>query len=138
MATRLRTQIVTTGPFFQHDPKKTFRQNVRAMMDAVVEQGRADVVQQMRQGEGTREPITEIGDRVSDHVRGRTSSLSGRRWAVTGVVSVNNAGFTPSEGVSLMAAASIVESKTHAFRRSSAAIKRSRRANQAELLKGLQ
>ena len=43
MATRITTTIDKSGPFFRQDPVKTFRQNVRVMMAAVVAEGEADV-----------------------------------------------------------------------------------------------
>lgn len=138
MGTKITTTIDTSGPFFAKDPAKTFRQNVRVLMDAVAAEGEADVRAQITAGNSGRKPIAELGqDHVSAHVIGRTSNLRGRRWAVTAVVSVNNSGFSPKEGISLMAAASSVESQTHAFRRTTGRIRRARALNQAELLKGL-
>lgn len=139
-----RSRVITTidlsGPFFQRDPVKTFRANVREMMDAVAAEGEADAKAQLRAGEGSRAPISAgvSPARVSGHVRGRTRALSGRRWAVTAVVSINNRGLSRRQGIALMAAAARVESQTHAFRRTTSRIRRSRAVNQAELFKGLQ
>lgn len=136
--TRVTTTIDLSGPLFAKDPAKTFRQNVRDLMDAVVEQGERDVVAQLRAGEAARRPMRGISpDRVSGHVRGRTSNLAGRRWAVSGVVSVNNRGFSPKQGITLMAAAARLEQKTHAFRKTTARLRRARGVNLDELLKGL-
>jgi hypothetical protein len=132
------TTIKMTGPFFEHDPKKTFRQNVRSMMDAISVEAERDVQAQMRVGEASRAPISLLGDRVADHVRSRTTNLAGHRWAVTAVVSVNNRNFGPSQGIALMAAAATVERDIGAFRKMTSRMRRARAVNQAELLKGLQ
>lgn len=137
--TRLATSIDLKGPFFQKDPRKTFRQNARVLMDALAREGQEDVRVQMRQGQAGRAPISADvrPARVADHVVGRTTSLKGRRWALTAVVSVQNSGLSESKAIALMAAASRVEAKTHAFRRTTGRIKRSRKINTAELMKGL-
>lgn len=136
--TRVTTTITTDGPFFRRDPAKTFRQNVRTLMDAVVAEGERDIRAQLRAGEATRKPMRGISpERVSEHVKGRTSNLAGRRWAVSGIVSVNNRGFTPKQGITLMAAASRLEQRTHAFRRTTTRIRRTRAANLDELLAGI-
>jgi hypothetical protein len=137
MGSRITTTIKMDGPFFRKDPAKTFRQNVRVMMDAVAAEGEADVKAQLAQGAGSRAPISAIGDRVADHAVGRTSAISGKRWAVTAVVSVNNAGWSRAQGISLMAAASRVEGTTHAFRRTTGRLKRARAINTDELLKDI-
>lgn len=136
-----RTPIATTidlsGPFFKVDPVKTFRANVQTLMEAVAKEGEGDVKAQLRAGNGSRKPIAALGGHVSDHVVGRVRSLSGKRWQVTAVVSVNNSGLTAKGGISLMAAASEVERQTKAFRRTTARLRKARALNTAELLKGL-
>lgn len=136
---RNATTIKLDGPFFQRDPAKTFRQNIRVLMKAVAEEGEADVRAQLRAGQDHRRPISRgvSPDRVADHVVGRVTSLSGRLWAVTAVVSVNNRGLTKVQGIALMAAASTLEGRTHAFRRTTGRIRRSRKVNTEELLKGI-
>ena len=139
MATTFKTEIKKTGVFFTSNPAKTFRQNVRVMMAAVAAEGEADVVGQLRAGESGRYPLGGgiRPGRVSGHVRGRTHNLSGKQWAVTAVVSVNNRGFSQQQGIKLMAAASWLESQGHAFRRTTGRIRRARAVNTAELLKGI-
>jgi hypothetical protein len=138
MATKITTTIQKTGPFFAKDPGKTFRQNARILMAAVAFEGERDVRAQMQAGNARRRPISRLGGHASDHVLGRTAGISGRPWAVSAVVSVRNTGFSPIQGVSLMAAASRVEQETHAFRRTTSRIRRSRAANLEELLKGIE
>jgi len=139
MATRTSSSITFDGPFFRKDPARTFRQNIRDLSDRFAAEGEADVRQQMRAGEVARRPIAAgvSPSRVSAHVVGRTSSLAGRRWAVTAVVSVQNAGFTKRQGTALMAAAARVEAETHAFRRTVSRLRRGRRQIEAELFEGI-
>jgi len=140
-APSLRTTRITSihydGPFFTKDPRKTFRQNIRTMMRAIAEEAQQDIETQMRHNQGRRAPIAELGDHVSSHVVGRVKSLRGKPWQVTAVISVNNTGFTPAQGISLMAAASEVESQTGAVKRTTSRIRKSRKVNAAELLKGI-
>ena len=142
------TTIDLTGPFFTHDPAKTFRQNVRVMMAAIADEGERDVKAQMQ-------AAGREGAAVRPYVRGRTSNLAGKRWAVSANVSVETSGLVKPAAVRIMAIAAGrhnartkagryigttlgVEGKTHAFRKTKNRIGRSRKVNEAELLKGLQ
>lgn len=136
---KLATTMNVKGPFFEHDPAKTFRQNIRVMLAAVAAEGRSDVIAQLEQGQAGRLPIGSgvEPERVSGHVVGRVASLGGKPWKVTAVVSVNNSGFTPKQGIALMAAGSVVERRTGAFKRTTGRIRRSKHVNVDELLKGI-
>lgn len=133
-----RSAISLDGPFFRKDPRKTLRQNGRVLLHAIDEIGAEDVIAQYRSGESDREPISNgvSPDRVSGHVVGRITALSGRPWQVHSVVSVVPAGGR-TQAVALMAAASRVEGETHAMRKTLTRLRRSRKINAAELLKGL-
>lgn len=139
---RTQSMIDVSGPFFTRDPELTFRQNVRVLMAAIASEGAEDVRQQLRQGESGRAEIsarTAFGSmgRVSHHIVGRVHNLRGRPWAVTAVVSVNNSRWTKQQGIALMAAASELEGRLHAFRKTTNRLRRGRAVNRAELLKGL-
>ena len=134
---RITTTIDVSGPFFHADIRKTFRQNARTLMEAIAREGEADVRAQLQAGSGARQPIRQIGDRVSDHVHGRAAALRGKAWSLHAVVSVNNSGFSARQGISLMAAAAQVERGTGAFRRTASRLRRARAVNNAELAKGL-
>lgn len=139
---RSLTSKVTTfdleGPFFRTDPAKTFRQNVRSMMDALAVEGARDAVAQLQVTEGSRAPLAyTTNQRVSWHVRGRTSSLAGKRWAVTAKVGPVSIG-SRREAMVLMAAASVLEGRLGVFRRTTSRLRKARAINAAELLKGLQ
>jgi hypothetical protein len=137
--TKTSSSIDISGPFFARDPRKTFRQNIRELTASIAKIAEADVRQQMQAGEADRKPIGHgvKPDRVADHVKGRVSSLAGKKWAVTAVVSAQNQGFTKAQGTALMAAAASVEKRTHAFRRTTTAMRKGRGVNLDELLKGI-
>lgn len=138
MGRRFATTIDLKGPFFTKDPTKTFEANIRVLMDAVSREAESDIKAGMQQGERGRRPISLVGGRVSGRVRGRTASLAGKRWKVTAVASVSTQGLGRREAVAVMAAASSVEGRAHAFRRTTGRMRRARALNVVELLKGLQ
>ncbi len=137
--TRITTTIDTSGPFFTKDPAKTFRANIRELMDALALEGAADVIAQLLSNQSRRAPIRIVEPpRVAGHVVGRTQNLRGKRWQATAVISVLNVDLTKAEGTALMAAAAEIESRDHVFRRTTSRLRRARAINRAELLKGLQ
>jgi hypothetical protein len=127
-----------TGPFFQKDPEKTILQNVSKMMKGVAEEGAAAAREGLLTGSGGRAPVGLLGDRVADHVIGRTESRAGRLWTAAAVVQVLNEGFSAKEGTSLMAAASIVESRTKAISRVTRQLRAARAVLRANLTEGLE
>lgn len=135
---KIATTIDMTGPFFTYDPAKTFRQNARVLMAELAEEGESDVKAQLRQGQAVRKTLRYVDpDRVSDHVVGRVKSVRGKKWALNAVVSVNNIGLTPRGGRQLMAAASGLEARTGAFKRTTSRLRRAKKVNAAELLKNI-
>lgn len=127
------------GPFFQGDPRKKLDANIRDLMEALASEAETDVKVQMAPGQPARAPISAGVQpaRVSAHVVGRVESVSGKDWRRTAKVSVRNRGLSRKQGVALMAAASRVESATHAFRRTAGRIRRARAVIRANLAKGL-
>lgn len=136
MGARFRSSIAKDGPFFRKDPAKTFRENAHDMMLEIAQVGRDDVIGQMVSGEGQRAPIKMLGDRVADHIVGELRKRPSGR-AYTAVVFVRNHGFTKAEAMSLMAAASRLESAIHSFRRTYGRIRRNRAINEEALWRGL-
>lgn len=128
-----RLGIEFSGPFFTKDPAKTFRQNIRAMMDVIAEDGQRDVYARI----AAIPPRGVDTGRTRSNVVGRTKNRAGKRWAVTAVVGVLNEGFTQREAVSLMAGAASIEGRFHPFRRAAADIRRFRRDMEQHLLDGL-
>lgn len=128
------TTIDLTGPFFEKDPAKTVRQNVRVMMEAMAREAESDVKAQIPSKSGE----------TARGIRGRVQSLAGKPWAVTMVVSQQRAfpwkhmgtrGFV-GRGEAVYRGGKL-EAKLHMFRRTAGRLRRSRAVNTAELTKGL-
>lgn len=138
--TAVAQKVEFSGPFFTRDPGATLRGNIVRMMQGIAEEGEAAVQKALGQGEGGRLPISHgvQPSRVSGHAIGRVRSLSGKPWAATAVISINNSGFSAGEGISLMAAAAKVEAETHAFRRTATALRSARAMLRANLTEGIE
>jgi hypothetical protein len=128
------TTIDLSGPFFEHDPAKTFRQNVRTMLEALAAEGEADVKAQIQARAGSMRHYTGW---TRGTVKGRTQSLSGRKWAVSAVISTNTAGMDRKDAIRTKAAGSTIEGRWHPFRMTKNRLNRSRKINAAELLKDI-
>lgn len=135
MTTRITSKIDFSGPFFQRDPNKQFAENVRDYLQEVVDMAAADVRQQLQAGESGRAPIRAIGPRarVSQFIRGRVESLTGKPWRYHGVVSPDRTGLDAKQAIALYAAASRVERRIHAFARTARATRRQK----TDLTKGM-
>ena len=138
--------VELSGPFFTRDPRKTLRANIRAYMDRIAEVGEAEIARRMT---GSREANATRG-----HVWGRTSSVTGKRWAVTARVSVDTRGLDKQQAVRRMAIAAGrhtpvtrsgrrigttkgAEGRTHAFRDGKKALLDAARANAHLLVEDL-
>lgn len=85
MARRSVFAIEYDGPFFERDPTKTFRKNVRRLMERMATVGEAEVKRRIAQA-----PRRTAGPSYSGRfIRGRVKSLAGRPWATTMVVSAD-------------------------------------------------
>lgn len=133
--TRPSFKIEFRGGFFERDPRKTFRQNVMDMMDGVAREGE-DTVRKAIQARAGSMPRSKGW--TAAHVKGRTRSLSGRKWQVTAVISANTAGMSRRDAMRTKAAAASVERRFHPFRRAAAAMRRSRAVMSANLTKGIE
>jgi len=138
LAPKLKVNL--SGPFFQRDVNATLRQNIRRMLEGIVTEGASEIAEALQAGEAGREPLGAglTPDRASDYVVGRVKSLTGNPWALYGVVSINNHGLSPEQGIALMAGASEVERETHAFRRIASALRGAKAAIRANLTEGLE
>jgi hypothetical protein len=139
MPTKVQQRIEFSGPFFEKDPASTFRQNARLMLAGVAREGEAAIQSALQAGQGGRARISHgvTPDQVSEHAIGRVHNLSGKRWVMTAVISVNNRGFSQQQGVALMAAAASLESRYHIFRQTASALRSSRAQAVADLTAGL-
>ena len=70
-----------TGPFFDARADETLRQNIRHMIQGMADEGESAV-------KGIVAPHSRSGA-LSGSIHGRTRSLSGKQWALTGVISSN-------------------------------------------------
>jgi hypothetical protein len=130
--------VALSGPFFAGDPAKTMAENIEKLMAEIAWRGSQDAQRGFRAGSGGRSPVTALGDRVADHIVGRVvarPSKGGRRWRAAGVVQVYNEGLSGPEGRSLMAAASVLESRLGVIRRVARSMGRALR--EIDLTKGL-
>jgi hypothetical protein len=126
-------RIDFSGDFFRRDSKKTFRQNITALMAGLAEAGEADVKAQML-GRAGRMP--NWTGRTRDAVRGRTSAHSGRRWQVTAVVSIPNTG-SRAEAIRVQASGHSIERRFRPFKNTTYRIRREKRRFEGELLRGI-
>lgn len=134
-APRREFQIMLEGPFFERDPAKTFRQNARRLMDSLASEGEADVRSQIAGQAGSMPHYTGW---TADTVQGRTSSLTGRRWALSLVISANTAGMDRKDAIRTKAAGASIERRWHPFRKTARAMRRSRALLVADLTRGLE
>lgn len=121
------TKVELSGPFFRADPKKTWRQNVRAMMRAIAEEGERSVRNAVTFERGP-EPY-----HIADDITGRVESLGGKPWALNAVVSIPNA----RRGHVFSPYARKLDRRTKFFSRGVRAIRKQRR-EAMRLLEGLQ
>lgn len=127
--TRLISTIELSGPFFTKDVKKTFQANVRAMLEAMAEEGQTDVQSQFT-------GHIDTGEGVSG-VKGRVHGLSGKPWEQTMVISQQHI-YPWAHGGSKQYRGGRLEAKVHMFRRTATRLRKSRAVNVAELTKGLE
>lgn len=137
--------VAYSGPFFAGDPAQTFRRNARTLMDSIASSGQS-VARELATG--------AEGSAVRDRIVGRTHSLTGKRWQVTAVVSLNLAGLDRRQAARLMAITAGrqrgvtatgrrvgttvgLEARTHAFRRATDRVSTLRADAAAVLLEGI-
>lgn len=131
----LRAEIDLSGPFFTRDPRKTVKQNIRRLMEALAEEGERNVKGLMPQRTGE----------TARGVVGRVENLRGKRWAATLVVSqtrvfpwVNKGarGFVGRGEAEYRGGK--LEARHHMFRKTASAMRRSRKILAANLTEGLE
>lgn len=127
------TTVDLTGPFFTKDPRKTFRQNARVMLQAIAEEGEAAVKARAPYYTG------RSGDpnaHIRDFIRGRVVSLRGKPWALTAVVSSLFHMYNTDNGKHYGYGRKL-DRKTRFFRRGVATVRKQRREAE-KLLRGLE
>lgn len=134
---RVSKGVKFSGPFFQGDPGKKFADNVKGFMAEVAKAGEADVKARMASTPRltARRPA---GDRRTEsYVVGRVRSLSGKPWRAYAVVSPSTQVLGRAEAISVRAAASVLEGRSHPFRNAKNAIRRAADGAAKKLLRGL-
>jgi hypothetical protein len=127
-----------TGPFFLNkDPGGTLFTNTRTMMLGIATEGQAVARHNLMVGSSKRDLVSATHDRVADHVVGRVRSVYNKDWWASAVVSVTNMGLDRTNAVSVMAAGSELESRTHTFLNIRRSVRDFRAILQADLTKGL-
>lgn len=134
-AKRVDLTVALSGPFFDRDPKATFRQNVRAMLAALAEEAAKDVRSQIAANEPQMPHAT---GHSRNQVVGRTKSLSGKQWALTAVISESTAGMGKREAIRTKAAGASIERRFHSFARTARAVRSSKAVLSANLTKGIE
>lgn len=136
-----------SGPFFEHDPAKTFRENGRDYIIAVMTDA-ADTAENMA-------PRVS-GDYARAIAKARAKSLTGRRWIATSVlttyglhhdwgVAFSRRGYAAAgrtrvyrPGTGKFNYAGKVERRHHVFRRAKSTVYRARHvAKERQMLRGL-
>lgn len=126
----LRMRVKVEGPFFKPTAGRTFSENIRDMLGAMASEGEKDVKAQM----------PRITGRTAEGVKGRVSSLRGRKWMLHAVVSQTRI-FPWKNHRTAPAMAEYrggkLEAKTRAFKRTTTALRASGKVAGADLTKGL-
>lgn len=131
----VQVHVELDGNFFHKDPAKTLYRNIRDLMDQLAEWGEGDVRSQI---ETHHRGMPNWTGWTLDHVKGRTSSLGGKRWAVSAVVSANTAGMSAKDAIRTKAAAATIERRWHPFRRTAGRMRSARPLLSANLTKGIE
>jgi len=133
--TNLTLDVDLEGAFFHRDPGKTFRANVKDMLDELARWMEAEVKGEI---EGHAGDMPDWTGWSRDHTVGRTSSISGRRWGTWARVSANTAGMSATDAIRTKAAAATIERRWHPYRQVKSAVYRARPILSANLTKGLE
>lgn len=128
------TSVELSGPFFRRDPGKTLRGNVRDLMDALSESMEADVKSAIAGHAGS---MPGYSGWSWAHTRGRTVSVSGKRWGTWARVSAYTADLGAKDAIRTKAAAATIERRWHPYRNAKRNVYRARPLLTADLTKGL-
>ena len=129
------TKVTLDGNFFRHNPGKTFRQNVKDMLDELAPWMQSEVRGVIEAHAGSMPFYTGWSE---ERVEGRTHSNAGKRWGTWAVVSSNTAGMSARDAIRTKAAAAGIERRWHPYRLVKSAVYRARPIIAADLSKGLE
>jgi hypothetical protein len=132
------SKIEYSGPIFERDIRKTFRQNARDLVQAMADDGARMVKENLTPGHG------RATGQYADAVEGRVKSLKGKKWALSAVVtSTRHLQMPGFRGYGIFLETGVKGSRKTAFRglfvyrRVGQALKRSAKAAYVDLTKGL-
>jgi hypothetical protein len=127
-------QVTLDGPFFRRDPGKTFRQNVRDMLDVLSGEMEAFVRGEIAGHAGS---MPGYSGWTWAHTIGRTENYMGKRWGTWAVVSANTNQMSARDAIRTKAAAATIERRWHPYRKAKSAVYRSRALIRADLTEGI-
>jgi len=133
--TSVTSDVKLEGDFFRRDPGKTFRANVRDMLDELAEWMEAEVKGQI---EGHAGEMPDYTGWSAAQTVGRTTSQSGKRWGTWARVSAFTGGMGATDAIRTKAAASTIERRWHPYRQVKSAVYRARPLITANLTEGLE
>lgn len=130
--------IQYSGPLFEKDIRKTFRANARDLVSAIAEDGERMVKENLTPGNG------RLTGSYADAVQGRATSLRGKKWALTAVVTStrhlempNFRGYGTFLETGVKGGAKTTFRGLWVYRRVANALKRGSKAARADLTRGL-
>jgi hypothetical protein len=133
--TDVRADVRLEGDFFRRDPGKTFRANVRDMLEGLADWMETEVRSQISGQAGSMPYYTGWS---WGNTTGRVHSIGGKRWGTWARVSANTAGMGAGEAIRTKAAAASIERRWHPYRKVKSAVYRARPLITANLTEGLE
>ncbi len=127
------TKVILDGNFFKRDPGKTFRGNVRDMLDKLAEWMEAEVKSEIAGHAGS---MPGYSGWSYQHTKGITGW--DKRWGTWAAVQAYTKDLDKKDAIRTKAAAASIEKRFHPYRRVRSGVYRSRPIIQASLAKGLE
>ena len=128
------SKVQLEGDFFKRDPGKTFRANVRDMLDELASWMETEVRSDIASHAGSMPGYTGWS---RDHTVGRTS-WGGNRWGTWAAVEASTEGIATKQAIRTKAAAASIERRWHPYRNVKSGVYRSRPIITANLTEGLE
>lgn len=132
----LTSKIELSGSFFTHDPVKSYRANIRDMLEALSVELEGQVKGEIEAHQGE---MPRWSGWSRDHTKGYViGAVSGRRWQYWAAAAAYTAGMDTKDARRTKAAAATIEKRWHPYRRVKAGVYRARALISADLAKGLE
>lgn len=132
----LTTKVTLEGDFFSRDPVKSYRQNIRDMLEALSVEMEEQVKSQIGSHQGE---MPRWSGWTHDHTKGYvTGAMSGRRWQYWAAVAAYTSGMSKADAIRTKAAAVTIEKRWHPYRNVKSGVYRARALISADLAKGLE